>query len=154
MTDSIPLLVTILTIFGAAITYAIQKIADRKNELIIRRRQIYTDFLASLSKQISAPHQTNRMTLDMKRAEIFLLASDKVALAVGDFFRISKKVAKEESLQGSANDESKITFLESYAKMVLAMREDCFEKSNLNAKQAVAAMPIGYSEDNQKTMVQ
>lgn len=141
-----PLAITLLTILGAAITYRLQKNIDIKNDLIKQKRDVYRKLLSELSLQISnakgeVPHKLNAL-----RGEVFVISSDEVTLRVGTFFTAMLKVSHDEKMQGSANDESVENMLDSFAKMVLAMRKDCFEQSNLTLEQIQSAMPFGYSK--------
>jgi len=153
MEDWIPLLVVLITAIGASITYLVQKNDDRKHELITRRRQTYSDFLAALNKQLTHGHFANLISLNIKRAEMFLVASDNVAKSAGNFFEYQKRTFIEEELQGSANDESINLTLKYYAEMVLAMRQDCFEKSKLNIDETIEYMPVYYSSKKDRIAV-
>ena len=153
MESWIPLLVALVATAGASLAYVFQKHADRKHELITRRRQTYSDFLAALNKQITHGHLANLISLNVKRAEMFLVASDNVATSTGKFFEYQYKTNQEESLQGSANNESINLTLRYYAEMVLAMRQDCFEKSKLNIDQTINCMPVYYSSAKESITV-
>ena len=147
----IPVIVTVVATMGAAIVYLWQKRADRKNELLLQRRKAYTELLVALNRHLTHQCLPNLTKLNEKRAEVFLVASDKVAKSTGLFFEQAKKVSDEVGLQGTANNPKKV--LDHYAEMVLAMRTDCFEKSKLDIAAAVECMPIYYSDETERTTI-
>ncbi len=151
ITPWIPVIVTVVATMGAAIVYLWQKHADRKNELLLQRRKAYTELLVALNQQVTNQCLDNLTKLNEKRAEVFLVASDKVVKSTGLFFEQTKRVSEEVGLQGSANNPRKM--LDHYAEMALAMRADCFEKSKLDIATAVEYMPIGYSGETERTTI-
>jgi len=146
-----PILVTLLATIGAALTYLWQKKLDRRNEFLQQRRKAYTALIVALNRQITNQSVSNLVQLNEARAECFLVSSDEVAKSTGRFFHATKKVANEEKLQGSANDPKGM--LKYYAEMVLSMRHDCFEKSNLNIAETMEFMPIEYSGNNERVTI-
>jgi len=147
-----PLIIAIFTIAGAAMTYRWQKNIDIKNDLIKQKRDVYRSLLSELNMQISnksgaAPHKLNAL-----RGEAFIISSDEVTLLMGTFFSAIYKVSRDEKLQGSASDANVKNMLENFSLMALAMRKDCFEKSNLTPREVQAAMPFGYSDQRERVV--
>ena len=149
-----PLIVTCVATLGASVTYIIQRRIDRKSNLTKIKQETYRELLSELFAQISnnsgeAPHKLNAL-----KGEAFLVASDEVSIAIGKFFPSIYKVSSEEKLQGTANDESVEAMFDNFAKMALAMREDCFQKSKLNLQQVKEIMPFGYSSQMERVVSQ
>ena len=147
-----PLIVTCVATLGASVTYIIQKHIDRKSTLNKIKQETYRALLSELFEQMSnntgePPHRLNAL-----KGEAFLVASDEVSIAIGAFFPSIYKVSSEEKLQDSANDKSVEDMLENFAKMALAMRKDCFQKSNLSLQQVKKIMPFGYSSQTERVV--
>ena len=145
-----PAIVVVLTVLGAIITYVWQKQTDKKHELVVQRRSAYTKLLVSLNRHLTHQCLPNLAKLNEARAETILVASDEVAKSVGNFFKATEKIRNEE--QGNINSPEYV--LGRYAEMVLSMRQDCFEKSKLDIRQAVECAPITYSEKQERTVVE
>ena len=146
-----PVIVALIATIGAAATYAWQKKLERRNEFLKQRREAYTALIVALNRQITNKSPDSLLQLNEARAECFLVSSDEVAKSTGRFFQSTKKVAKEEKLQGTASDPKGM--LKYYADMVLAMRQDCFEASKLTIAETVDCMPVEYSNDRERIAV-
>ncbi|PHR61572.1 MAG: hypothetical protein COA43_02235 [Robiginitomaculum sp.] len=148
----VPVIVSFIAILSAFITYSWQKHVDRKTDLLKQRQQVYIKLLVSLTRQIVDSSPPNLAKLNEARAELFLVASDQVAISTGRFFKAQNRASSEEKSQGSVNNPDKI--LNQYTEMVFAMRKDCFEKSKLDILQAVDGLPIHYYKVQERTIVQ
>ena len=146
-----PFIVTMIATIGGAVTYLWQKHLDQQNDLLKIKRQAYTDLLVSLNRQLTDRNLANLSTLNEARAELFLVASDDVAKSVGNFFAEKKKAKLEEEQNGRVSDPDRL--LDCYAEMTLAMRQDCFEKSDFDIDNARDCMPIDYSFEHDRVIV-
>jgi len=135
----IPLIITTLTIPGGFAAYGYQKMIDRKNALIAARRECYQKLLTSLQNFLSSGDSQAFLQFNLNRAEAFLLASDKVAMAIGNFIAANQHDISENSdLTASAS-------IDAYCIMAREMRNDCFEKTNLSDEQLKLAVPVSHS---------
>ncbi len=135
----LPLLVTALSIIGAALVYGYQKQTDRRNTLIADRRECYQNLLTSLQNYLSTRDNKALLQFNMYRAEAFLRASDKVAMAIGKF-----TAANQHDIDKQSDLTAKTAF-EAYCIMAREMRNDCFEKTELSDKQIKLAVPVSHS---------
>ena len=120
--------------------YRLQKNADERSELISKRREIYKDLLdhfhgwISLSedpaKEIERKEKHN--ALNSKTISALLLASDDVAIEVGQFRRMLANAI-------NASGDEKVA---KFSKMLLTMRKDCFQESKLTEKEMASLLPL------------
>jgi hypothetical protein len=137
-----PLLLAVLTIAGAAITYAYQRMVDRRNQLVELRRTAYQELLISLQSYLESRSEADRVSFSIARTRAFLVASDAVAMAAGSF------VAAALKRDGAAPDGAAV--LDRYAAMVIAMRRDCFEKTELSNADIVRISPVVWRKEDSK----
>ena len=136
-------------IFGfltAASLLVIKHFSEIRKELESKRRGAYTKLLSDLNGYLTVQSNENYLQLNQSRAETFLLASDPVARAMGEFFHAAEEVRNQEQNQKDVEPNKMLRF---YAEMVLAMRKDSGEKSKLTINEVIRAMPIRYSETEQ-----
>ncbi len=134
----IPLLVAVISIVGGGLVYLYQKRVDRRVALAELKRGAYREFLAAFLDMTNTPEKDRDVTNRYLKAEFDLLviASDSVL----------KHVSALDRYYGDTNtkrherDSKKIRELISNA--ALAMREDCFEKSNLGANELQTLIPL------------
>jgi len=141
--DLLPILVAVLTIAGAAATYAYQKRVDRQNQLIDLRRASYQELLTSLQRYLDKRTDENRQEFSAARTRAFIVASDEVAVAVGKFVAASVNQIGVSRPDGEA-------VLRLYAEMVIAMRRDCFEQTRLMPSEVVEIAPVVWSGESRK----
>ncbi len=128
----------ILTAIGGVVAYAVQKSIDRRANIVAMRREFYTEFLDTWVMR-----HTGRSSLEIEaqysrlRLRLYVVSSDEV---ISRFFTISSyldKIGKRALTNVEANE------LKGYlADMILAIRRDCYEKSDLHAGEVAKFMPL------------
>jgi len=137
--DWVPIAVAVLTIGGAAVTYAYQRTVDRRNALVELRRAAYRDYLAAFLDMSNSSEWVAEITNRHNKAEIDLLVvgSDRVVQQVGDLHRYYSETNHDRFNRDAENVRRLV------AQVAKAMRSDCFEESNLSIDQISDLVPIG-----------
>ena len=130
----VPIVVAAVAAIAGLITYTYQKWLDRRNALVDLRRTAYQDLLVSLQTHLHTRTAASLAALGSARAKAFIVASDDVAKATGDFF--------EASINGLSEPTNGDQVLAAYARMAIAMRKDCFERTRLGDAEVIAAAPV------------
>jgi len=134
----LPVLIAALTAAGGVGSYLLQKRADRRHQLIEMRRAAYRAYIDAFMDQISPENDTKtQVALQKREMDLFLVASDPVLAAVGSFSRYGVDTSRG---SGKARDITQYKTL--LSALLLAMRNDCFEKSQLSEKEALALLPM------------
>ena len=120
------------TLVGS-IAYVFQKYTDRKSALIELRRTIYREFI-SLIPQLTDKNKDTQAKYFKLVAEMNVLATDDVLLAIGEFTKYMA-VRSDEQPDGE-------TVKELIAEIVLRMRKDCFSASKLDIKITKKLLPL------------
>src|SRR5215211_1733407 len=127
----------VTAVLGIA-SYVYQKHTDRKVELRNRRMQEYEHYLTAYRKFISlydfdpVPADNSEDVIKaineywLAYSNLFHVASDSVLLAVADFHKLGWM--GDTDLTGEAYDQE---FKDLYATMIIEMRKDAFEKTEL-----------------------
>jgi hypothetical protein len=136
--EFIPLFVTVLTIIGAAVTYAYQRIVDRKTALMELRRTAYREYLTSFMAM------SNNVDSDKAVSNRFIVVETDF-LVVGSDEVIKKAGALSTYYYETNNDRFNRdvpTTRRLVADVCKAMRADCFEKSLLTTAEIQLLVPI------------
>ncbi len=132
--DWVPLLVTALSVVGAAATYAYQRRVDRQVSLIEDRRSLYRDFIISI---VDVAESNNGATeigkYKRKLVEVHLFGSDEVIRATADFTCLNQIKTSSPS-----DKAAKFAFLEA------AMRRDCYESTDIDAQELQTMLPVTF----------
>ena len=136
----LPILTALIAAIGGVLAYARQKKADRKHELISKRRQAYEGYLFAYlgsSDTFGKGTPEKLFALNSARMTVVLIGSDAVVRAVGalDEYAVRTSVG-EQQLRDPGE------FKKRFAVVVLAMRADVFERSQLNVEEMQNALPI------------
>lgn len=133
-----PFLIAILSVAGAAGTYAYQRIVDRKSALIEMRRVAYRDYLSAFIAMSDSPERVEDIRQRYYQAEVELLVvgSDEVIQAVGKLSNFYA-VTNDDRFNRDAGEVRRLV-----AEICKAMRSDCFEESNLSIEEIRAIVPI------------
>lgn len=136
--DWMPMLVAILTITGAALTYTYQRSVDRRTALVELRRTAYRNYLHAFMAMSDSPDRFDDIRRAYYSAEVDLLVvgSDGVVKSVG---ALSKFYA-DTNADRFNRDVNTVRRL--VAEVCQSMREDCFEKSALTIDDVKALVPI------------
>jgi methionine synthase I (cobalamin-dependent) len=136
--DLTPVLVAIVTIAGAAITYVVQKGLDRRNALVELRRRCYRDYLLAFSAMSNSPEKIEDVTRKYFQAEfdILVVGSDEVVQAVGVLSQFYAETNEDRFNRDAAAVRRLV------AEVCRAMRRDCFERSSLTVEEIQAVVPI------------
>ena len=138
-------LAALIAVWGGSIAYARQKKIERKSKLLSTRQALYLEFVSDVHDFISATekaenaNEINRLTKELtnKTIKILLIATDNVAHQAGIFRRMLANAIE------ATGDEK----IDAFSKMLLAMREDCFQASKLTATELTVLVPLqGNSE--------
>ncbi len=135
LNSSLPIVITVI---GGIIAYAIQKSIDRRTTIASMRRDCYSEFLDTwLMRHIGKSTPKVESRYSRLRLRLYVISSDEVIRA---FFKISSyldKAGKRVLTVEEANMLKKLL-----AEFILAMRQDCYEKSRLHADEVTKFMPI------------
>jgi len=140
MGDSwLPILIAVLPIVGAAGTYAYQRKADRKSALVEIRRAAYRNYLNSFMAMSDTPEAMDdiRRKYYQAETELLVVGSDAVIQRVGALSRFYA-ITNHDRFNRDASEVRKLV-----AEVSRAMRDDCFEKTNLSIDDIKALVPIG-----------
>jgi hypothetical protein len=133
-------------------SYAEEKETDRKIELRNRRMKDYESYLTTYRGYISlydfdpppADNDEDRIKAIneywLAYSNLFQIASDSVLLAVADFHELAWLM--EGGLQDEAYEEE---FRDRYATMIIEMRKDAFEKTELQKNEVEQRLPFSFS---------
>src|SRR5215211_5730048 len=142
----------VTAVLGIA-SYVYQKHTDRKVELRNRRMQEYEHYLTAYRKFISlydfdpvpADNDEDRIKAIneywLAYSNLFHIASDPVLLAVADFHKLAWM--EDTNLTGEAYDQE---FKDLYATMIIEMRKDAFEKTDLQKEKVEQRLPFNFSQ--------
>lgn len=133
----IPLLVALITAIAGMITYLVQKRADRRGDLVRLRQTAYRDYLEAFQKHVNDHTLDSLGQYHMAALNLFVIASDPVLLAMGNF---QKYMAETSPGKSRRRDMAKVGEL--LAMVLKAMRADCFERSFLSIDQVRNLLPI------------
>lgn len=133
-----PFLIAILSVAGAAGTYAYQKIVDRKSALIEMRRAAYRGYLGAFFEMSDSPERVEDIRRKYYQAEVELLVvgSDAVIQAVGKLSNFYA-VTNDDRFNRDGAEVRRLV-----AEICKAMRADCFEESKLSIEEIRAIVPI------------
>lgn len=136
--ELIPIVVAVVTVGGAAVTYLVQKSLDRRNALIEMRRRCYRDYLLAFSAMSDSPERIEEIRRRYYQAEFDLLivGSDKVVQSVGDLSNFYAATNEDRFNRDAAEVRRRVAIV------CQAMRQDCFEKSLLTVEEIQAVVPI------------
>lgn len=131
--ELIPLIVTALTIFGAAGTYAYQRVIDRRTALVELRRVAYREFVSTFLAGFLDDNSAKEKAkfLYSLQTDLLIVGSDDVIRKVGALGNYMKEGNRDASkVRGPLAD------------VCVAMRADCFEESALSSKEIEPLVPI------------
>ena len=135
LNSSLPIVITVI---GGVVAYAVQKSIDRKNVIASMRREFYSEFLdAWLMRHTGKSNPDIEATYSRLRLRLYVVSSDEVIRA---FFEVSSfldKIGNRGLTVEEANDLKKLL-----AKLILYIRKDCYEKSDLHVEEVTRYMPI------------
>ena len=127
------------TLVGS-IAYVFQKYTDRKSALIELRRKSYTTYLESLFNLVVKINPENNHIYNLRLMELAAVASDEVVRKVARVKEIFLDPAAGNVLANQDTSEQII------GDVVLTMRKDCFENSDLTASEIIKLTPIRYKK--------
>ena len=146
MENWVPIFVTIIAIIGGAIAYRLQKKADEKSELVSKRREAYKELLEHYQERVAKTSEIKDLKkipsnpeikkidniLTLKTITTLLISSDKVAIEIGELRRMMAGAIQ-------VTGDEKVT---KFAKVILSMREDCFQESKLTEGEMSSLLPL------------
>ena len=133
----VAVIVALLTLIGGFFTYSFQRRTDRRNQLIEIRRTAYRAYLSALMDQISSPTTEALNHLLKCEFELFAVASDATIRKIGEFsnYMIATSYDNRDKRDRSLHKRQ-------LAEVLLAMRNDCFEKTQLSVEEASQLLPM------------
>jgi len=136
--ELLPLVVAVLSIAGAAGTYAYQKYVDRRTALVEIRRTAYRNYLNAFMALSDSPDRVEdiRRRYYQSEVELLVVGSDSVVQNVGALSRFYART-NEDRFNRDANEVRRLV-----AEVCRSMRADCFEKSDLTIEEIQALVPI------------
>jgi hydroxylamine reductase (hybrid-cluster protein) len=136
--ELLPLLVTALSIAGAAGTYAYQKYVDRRTALVEIRRSAYREFLKAFMAMSDSPERVEeiRRRYYQSEVELLIVGSDQVIQKVGALSRFYAET-NDDRINRDVREVRRLV-----AEICRSMRSDCFEKTNLTTDEVQALVPI------------
>ena len=145
--------VAIVTAVLGIINYWYQKRTDRKVELRSRRMKEYERYLTAYRgfqsfydfDPASAEKDEDRIKAineyGLAYSNFFYIASDSVLLAVADFHKLAW--LRDTDLTGEAYEQE---FKDLYATMIIEMRKDAFERTELQKEKVKQCLPFSFSQ--------
>jgi hypothetical protein len=136
--ELLPLLVTALSIAGAAATYAYQRYVDRRTALVEIRRIAYRNYLNAFMAMSDSPERVEdiRRRYYQSEVELLVVGSDLVIQKVAALSRFYAQT-NDDRFNRDANEVRRLV-----AEVCRTMRADCFEKSDLTIEEIQALVPI------------
>lgn len=136
--DWMPVAIALLTLGGAAATYAYQRSVDRKTALVELRHAAYRSYLHSFMAMSDSPKRIEEIRRAYYQAEVELLVvgSDDVVKSVGALSRFYMDT-NADRLNRDVGEVRRLV-----AEVCRAMRADCFEKTKLTNDEVRALVPI------------
>lgn len=136
--DWMPVAVALLTIAGAAATYAYQRSVDRRTDLVELRRAAYRNYLHAFMAMSDSPERIEDIRRAYYQAEVDLLVvgSDSVVKSVGALSRFYADT-NADRFNRDADEVRRLV-----AEVCRGMRSDCFEKTYLTNDEVKALVPI------------
>jgi hypothetical protein len=133
-----PIIIAVLSVMGAAATYAYQKRVDRRSALVEIRRAAYRNYLNAFMAMTDSPEpfEDIRRKYYQSEVELLVVGSDLVIQAAGDLSNFYAATNHDRFNR----DGSEVRRL--VAEICKAMRADCFEKSKLSIEEIRAIVPI------------
>lgn len=129
-----PIVAIIVTAIVGILTYWYQKRLDRLATLNELRRQKYTEYLNALHNVAHTDDAENLKIFQTLGLALTAIASDEVILRIGEFTNYmhnTQIIPKDSSI-----------FKPQIAKIILAMRRDCFQSSSLRLEDLVSIIPL------------
>ena len=143
MTQWLPLVLTLVTVFSGLVVYVFQKRRDRIEDLIKIRRVEYRKWIQSLYEVVSTNDQRHIDEFNKTTNDLFLYASDTVMMAVGAFKHYMAITSRERKSRDMKTAGALL------AKVVKEMRNDCFDSTNLPESEIRNMLPIeGVRDDD------
>lgn len=127
------LIVALLTVVGATITYRVQKRLDREADLVSKKRELYLNFMRSFMQINTEGGLEHYNSL---RMELSLLASDRVLKSVNEFAEYAADTS------GPMVQRDMIKFKYLLASALTDMRRDVFDKTSLSVEDIQKTLPI------------
>lgn len=125
MDGMMPILIALITAAAGVFAYFLQRIADRKNQLINTRRQEYTKFIDALRAVLDESTAENVSNYNNSMSTLLVVASDGVIKAVGKLNRYLAETSSSESTR-NVHEAGELIAI-----MFRHMRADCFQRTHL-----------------------
>lgn len=130
-----PLAVAITTAVAGIAAYAWNKRIDRRHALIELRRGIYRDFILSIADVSESNNGDGEVKAYRRRlAELHLVGSDEVIRACEAFTSLYRGAANVGSSERAKR----------FAQLEMAMRRDCFEKTQVTVEELRSSLPFTF----------
>jgi hypothetical protein len=130
----IALLVPVVGFLGALATYAFQKRLDRKDAVLVDKKRAYVSFLNALFDHAEHRNEKTRIAYDRSKVELVLVAPDTV---VKELVWVQEAATMDMDALGPGDVHDRVIGL------IVAMRKDCFENSEIGQSEMEYVTPIG-----------
>lgn len=129
----------VITAIGGVAAYAIQKTIDRRSNIAGMRRDFYSEFLDTwVMRHTGRSNKEIEAKYSRLRLRLYVVSSDEV---IRTFYAISSYLDKASTRALTVSEANEFKRL--LAKMILAIRRDCYEKSRLHVDEVANFMPVG-----------
>ena len=130
----IGILVPVLGVIGAALLYVFQRRIDRREIIRSEKKKAYQEFLNALFEH--AEHRTaeTRIAYDRSKIALVLVAPDPIIKEV-----VSVQEMATMDMDATGPEDVHATAIG----LIVEMRRDCFDDTNLVASELEYVMPIG-----------
>jgi hypothetical protein len=146
----LPLIVVLVAALGAVVTYSWQRWADRRNDLYVRKREMYELYLTSLMSFVDSVdteneevQQANMKVLDGAVFHLVTIGSDSCLRAIGELHKIVDMLQEVKVLPEDVAAE----FPKVLARLVAEIRIDTFgNRTGLTEAELVEVLPFAIIE--------
>jgi hypothetical protein len=136
----LPLITTLIAAITGAIVYSVQRAADRKNNLIAKRREAYENYLIAYLNASSGSGLdpiAQRLAINKSRMTLRLIGSDAVITSAASLDEYAIRTSIETGIPRDGREYKRLL-----AAVVLAMRSDVFETTRLSLDEMKSSLPI------------
>jgi hypothetical protein len=130
----LPVVVAVIGILGATVTYALQKRFDRNEDLRAEKKKAYRAFLDALFEHAEQRTEQSRKAYDHSKIALLLVAPDAV---------LKRLVVVQETATMDMNATGPGDVHATVTDLIVEMRKDCFDRSKLVNSELEYVVPIG-----------
>ena len=130
----IALALPIIGLLGASVLYVFQKRIDHRDSITAKKKAAYRLFLDALFEHAENRSEQTRRSYDQSKIAMLLVAPDAV---IKEMVTVQEMATMDMDATGQEDVHAAVVGL------ILEMRNDCFNRSNLNLDELEYVTPIG-----------